>query len=92
MNKKVMAIIAELIPIISAPLSYLLIISPYDAKPIRWIILITVIFSFFGFIFLFIGRALDKESKTVKILGILDCFSTLFIIALYIIAIFCFGL
>ena len=48
--------------------------------------------SFFGFVFFFIGRKLNKESKIVRILGIFDWLATFYVIALYTIVIFIFGL
>ena len=42
--------------------------------------------AFFGFVFFFVGRSMGKEDKTVKILGILDIFATISVIAIYIIA------
>ena len=46
----------------------------------------TMLLAFFGFVFFFVGRSMGKEDKTVKILGILDIFATISVIAIYIIA------
>ena len=92
MNKKTIAIILELIPIISAITSFILIASHYDVTIARHIIKITIILSFIGFIFFLIGRKIIKKDKLVKILGILDLFATLYVILLYLIAFFSFGL
>ena len=91
MNKKIIAIILEIIPILSAIISFILLLIPYGSTTISKIIPITFLFAFLGFIFFFVGRKLCKE-KIVKILGIIDLVSTVSIIVVYIIAIFSFGL
>lgn len=83
MNKIIFAIIVELLPIISAPLSYLLMISNIDSQFIRGIIGFTTCVAFFGFVFFFIGRKLAKEEKIVKILGIFDWLATAAVIGFY---------
>ena len=92
MNRKTIAILLELIPVISAAISYALVVSSSDAAPVRRIISITFLLAFLGFVFFFIGRKLAKGDKTVRILGILDWLATLYVIAFYVIAIFSFGL
>ncbi len=92
MKKKIIAIIIELIPIISTIISFLLIAIPYNSRILKKVIEATFLLSSLGFVFFFIGHKIDKENKIVKFLGILDCIATLFIIAIYIIAIFSFGL
>ena len=90
--KKTIAILLEILPIVSAPLAYLLVISDYNSPLIRAVIGITFLFAFLGFVFFLIGRKLAKDDKIVRILGIFDWLATLFIIAIYVIAIFNFGL
>ena len=92
MKKRTVAIILELVPIISALISFIFIKISYDAELITWIIYLTTLLSFLGFIFFFIGRKLYKKDKTVRILGILDWLCTIYVIMLYILAIFAFGL
>ena len=92
MNRKIIAIILELIPVISAPISYALVISSSDAAPVRRIISIIFLLAFLGFAFFFIGRRLAKEDRTVRILAIIDWLATIYVIAFYILAIFRFGL
>ncbi len=92
MDKKNAAIFVQLVPIISAIISFILIEISYDAELITWIIYITTILAFFGFVFFFIGRKLCKKDKVVQILGILDWLSTVYVILLYVFAIFAFGL
>lgn len=92
MKKKFIAIILELIPILSAIISFILIVLNYDTDIVRYTIKLTVLLSFVGFIFFFIGRFIEKKDKLVKVLGLFDCFATLYIIIMYIIAIFSFGL
>lgn len=86
MDKKKIAMIVEIVPIVSAVLNFILLSIPEESKLIRGIISITMFFAFFGFVFFFIGRSLGKGDKTVKILGILDIFATVSVIATYIIA------
>lgn len=90
--KKTIAILLEALPIVSAPLAYLLVISDYNSPLIRAVIGITFLIAFLGFVFFLIGRKLAKDDKIVRILGIFDWLATLFIIAIYVIAIFNFGL
>lgn len=90
--KKTLAIIVESIPLVSAVVSYPLLISNLDSEPVRLVIAITFLCAFLGFVFFFIGRGLAKEDKTVRILGVFDWLATVYVIAIYIIAIFIFGL
>ena len=92
MNKKNIAIILEIIPVLSAILSFAFVLIPYGSETLSYITPIIVLLAFFGFVFFFIGKKLCNENKTVKILGILDILSTISIIALYILAAFSFGL
>lgn len=92
MNKKTIAIIAEIIPIFSTLASFTLLLSAYDSELVRLAISITMPLAFAGFIFFFAGRKLAKESKTARILGILDLLATVCVIGFYILAIFSFGL
>ena len=92
MNKKIIAILAELVPLVSAVTSYMLIISKFDSSIIRGVIAVTMLLAFFGFAFFFIGRKLAKESKAVRVLGVLDCITPLLVIGFYVVAIFVFGL
>ena len=92
MRRKTIAILLELIPVISAPISYLLVVSSPDAAPVRQIISITFLLAFLGFAFFFIGRRLAKGDRIVRILGIMDWLATIYVIAFYALAIFSFGL
>ena len=87
MDKKNIVITAKLIPVISAVLSYLLILGPFRAAWISKVTGVTVILAFLGVVFFFIGRRMAKENKAVKILGILDILSTVSMIALYALAV-----
>ena len=91
MNKKTIAIIVESIPILSAVLSIIFLILPGSSVNSR-IMPIATLFAFLGFIFFFVGRKLKKEDKIVKILGIVDILATVYVIILYTIAVFSFGL
>lgn len=87
MNNKTILKITKLIPVISAVLSYLLILGPFKAAWISKVTGVTVILAFLGVGFFFIGRRMAKENKAVKILGILDILSTVSMIALYALAV-----
>lgn len=91
MNRKIAAVIIELIPVLSAPLSYLLIISKYDSPLIRTFILVTFACAFLGFAAFFIGRRIGKEYRIVRILSILDLLATFYVVGLYFLAILMLG-
>ncbi len=86
MNKKTIAIILEIIPIISAPITYLLIVFGPDSGLLRSIITVTMLLAFLGFVFFFIGRKLAKQDKAVRILGVFDILATLAVIGFYVLA------
>ncbi len=92
MNKKNIAIILEAIPILSVIICVLLMHFAPGTGVASKVVSVTMLLAFLGFVFFFIGRFLCKDCKAVKILGILDILSTLYIIFLYIVAIFVFGL
>lgn len=92
MNKKNTAILVEIIPILSAIISFILIMVPYVSKVTTLVVFITIILSFLGFAFFFIGKKLYKGNKIVQVLGILDWLTTIYVIVLYLVAIFSFGL
>lgn len=92
MKKRTTIIALELVPIVSAIISFILIKISYDAELLTWLLYITTLLAFIGFIFFFIGKKFCKKDKTVFILGILDWLSTIYVIMLYILAIFSFGL
>ena len=86
MSKKTVAVIAEIIPLVSAVVSYTLTVSSFDSGLVRLVIAITFLLAFLGFVFFFVGRMLAKEDKTVRILGIFDWLATIFVIAFYALA------
>jgi hypothetical protein len=90
--KKTIAIILEIIPVLSAVLSYTLVVFGPDSALIRTVIAVTFLLAFLGFVFFFVGRWLAKEDKAVRILGIFDWLSTVFIIAIYVVAFLSVGL
>ena len=92
MNKKNMIIIAEIVPILSAILSLIFLLLPNGSNLSSKIMPAVTLIAFLGFIFFFIGRKFCKENKAVKILGILDILSTVYVIIIYIMAVFSFGL
>lgn len=89
--KKTIAILAELIPVVSAPLSYLLVVSSSDSALVRGLIPVTFLLAFLGFAFFLLGRKLAKEERIVRILGIFDWFATLYVIGFYTLAVFLFA-
>ena len=91
-NRKKIALALEALPVICVPLSYLLILNKADSSIVRGIIGIATVIAFFGFVFFIIGRKLVREDKTILVLGILYILATLFILGIYVIAIFSFGL
>ena len=90
--KKTIAIILEVIPLFSAFISFMLIKLNNNSELLKHAITITMLLAFFGFIFFFVGKKLNKTDKIVQILGILDLLATLYVIVLYTIVIFSFGL
>lgn len=92
MNKKTIAILAESIPLVSAPVFFLLVVSSFDAAWIRRLISVTVLLAFLGFAFFFVGRRLAKGDRIVRILGVLDWLATLSVVGFYALAVFSFGL
>ena len=63
-----------------------------NSELLKYAIIITMSLAFFGFIFFFVGKKLNKTDKIVQILGILDWLATIYVIVLYTIVIFSFGL
>ena len=83
LNKRTILTIVKLIPVVSAVLAYILILSSAQAGVLTTA---AVLLAFFGFVFFFIGRKEAKEDKTLKILGWLDLLSTVAVIVLYALA------
>lgn len=90
--KRVLAIILEIIPILSAILFALMIKLPFEFAAARWITLITMLLALGGFLFFFIGRKIWRGDRIVRILGLLDWLATASVIAVYVFAIFSFGM
>jgi amino acid permease len=89
MDKRTILILLKLIPVVSALLTYILILSSVQAGALTTV---TVLLAFFGFVFFFIGRKYAKKDNSLKILGRLDLLSTLAIVLLYALAAVSFGL
>lgn len=92
MNKKTAAIILEILPILSAVVTFPLVLSSFDSALIRRVISITMLCAFLGFLFCIIGRKLAGKERVVRILGILDVLATICVVGFYILAILSFGL
>ena len=90
--KKTIAMIAGIIPVVSAVIAIFLMVSHFDSAVIRTVINITTFLGFLGFVFFFVGRKLAGEDKTIRILGVLDLLATASIVGFYIVAILAFGL
>ena len=88
MTKRTVAIIIELIPILSVISALLLIKRDTDSPLLRIITAVVFIIAFSGFVAFFIGRKLAKGDKVVRILGIFDWFATAVIVGIYALAIF----
>lgn len=92
MNKKNTALILEIIPIISTAAFFIITYSKMDSALLKTINTAAVIIALLGLPAFIAGRILAKESKPVKILGILDILCTAAVIGFYILAFFVFGL
>ena len=92
MKNRTAVILLKLIPVIAAPLAYILMILPASSKAVGNIIAILTLLGFLGFAFFFIGRKHFREDKAVRILSILDILATLIVVGIYIIAMMVFGL
>ncbi|MBQ6392245.1 MAG: hypothetical protein IJH60_01925 [Eubacterium sp.] len=92
MNKKIIAIVLELIPVVSAVVSFYLFTTSKDSALIRKTLLVSFVFSLLGIAFFIVGRKLAGDDKTVRILGLLDLVASIYVIAFYVLAIISFGL
>ncbi len=91
MNKKNVAMVLEIIPIVSIVFVVLSSFMKVDAGPITLIRAICMLIAFFGFVFFIIGRKLAKEEKVVRILGICDILATVGVIAIYVLVFIAIG-
>ena len=91
MNKKNIAVVLELLPIISVVFLVIRFLIKVEAGPIVTIADICMITAFFGFVFFLIGRKLAKEEKIVRILGICDLLATVGVIGFYILVFIAIG-
>ncbi|MCR4616648.1 MAG: hypothetical protein K5669_00505 [Lachnospiraceae bacterium] len=93
MKKKNLAIILEIIPIISAIVAISLIFSLKETTGFQKVLInITTLLGFLGFVFFIVGHKLARGEKAVLILGILDFVATAGIVVMYVLAILSFGL
>lgn len=90
--KKNLALILEIIPIISTAAFFFFTYSDMNPALVKTANTVAVIFSLLGIPAFIAGRILAKGSKPALILGILDLLCTAAIIVFYILAIFVFGL
>lgn len=91
MNKKSLATVIEIIPVIATAAFFTITYSSINGAAVNTINTAAVIAALLGLPFFIIGRILAKESKPVLILGILDILCTVSVIAFYTLAIFLFG-
>ena len=92
MNKKIIALILELIPVVSAVVSFYLFTTSKDPALIRKTLLISFVLGLLGLAFFFVGRRLAGDDKTVQLLGMLDLLASVYVIVFYLFAILSFGL
>ena len=92
MKNRTAVILLKLIPVVSAPLAYILMTSHTSSNAAGNILAVFTLLGFLGFAFFFIGRKHFREDKAVRILSILDILATVIIIGIYVIAIMVFGL
>lgn len=93
MKKKNLAIILEIIPIISAIVALSLIFFLNETTGFQKVIInISTLLGFLGFVFFIVGRKLARGDKAVLILGIFDFVATAGIVVMYALAILSFGL
>ncbi len=92
MGKKLVAIVLELIPVVSAVASFYLFNTSKDAGLIRRTLLISFLIALLGIAFFFVGRKLAGDDKAVRILGLIDLVASIYVIVFYILVIFSFGL
>ena len=92
MKNRTAVILLKLIPVVSAPLAYILMTFHTSSDAAGNITAIATLLGFLGFAFFFIGRKYFREDKAVRILSILDILATVIIIGIYVIAIMVFGL
>ena len=92
MRKKTVAIIAELIPVVSAPVSYFLAVSSFGSGIVGAVIAVTFLLAFLGFAFFFLGRRIAGSDRSVRVIGVLDWLATLYVVVFYALVIFSFGL
>ena len=92
MGKKIIAIVLELIPVVSAVVSFYLFTTSKDAALIRQTLLISFVIGLLGIAFFIVGRKLAGDDKAVRILGLLDLVASIYVIVFYVLAIISFGL
>ena len=90
--KKILAIILEAIPVVSAIVYCVLLFSQVDSSLVRGVIAAAMLLALLGVVMFFIGRKLAKGDKAVLILGILDWLATVSVIAVYAVAFMVFAL
>ena len=92
MNKRKLAIAIRLIPPISLIIAIVLLLIPPDTAVVRAVITVTMMCALFGFLFHLVSRKLCRDDKLVKTLGLLDIFSSVFILLMYVATAFMVGL
>ena len=92
MNKKLIAIIVEAIPALSALIANISIWTPFHIGSTDVFIAVTTLIGLLGFVTFFVGRKLAGDDKVVRTLGVLDIVGAVVIVAIYALAILSFGL
>ena len=92
MNRKTAAVIVELIPVVSAVLGLVFVLSSIETALTRKLTPVLFVLAFCGFVFYYIGRRICRGDRIVKLFGILDWLATFSIIGFYVLAILSMGM
>ncbi|MBR6403871.1 MAG: hypothetical protein IKS48_10855 [Eubacterium sp.] len=83
MDKRKLAKILEIIPLVSLVAGLILVFLPIKGQVYIWGCSVLFFLAFFGFAFGIIARLLIKGDKTVKILSIFDFISSVIVLLFY---------
>jgi len=89
--RKFIAIIIELIPVVAAVTTYLLIFLPLGNASVKQITTVTMVITLLGFIFGIIGKKIESEDRTVRIFGILAWLSTISVFVFFAVVFYVLG-
>ena len=92
MNKKMIAVIAEIVPVVSAAAFFVLMYTDLGSQDTMVANTIAMALAVLGFVFFIAGRKLDREDKLARVLGIMDILATVSIVGFYVLAFFSVGM